>query len=63
MPYLRASRRMDQEPANATTSSSLTTAIVALCTAIATIPAAKIADRVGRKRVIYVALCSSAAWG
>jgi len=32
-----------------------TTAIVALCTAIATIPAAKIADRFGRKRVIYVA--------
>ena len=33
----------------------VTTAVVALCTAIATIPAAKIADRVGRKPVIYVA--------
>ena len=31
------------------------TLIVAICTAIATIPAAKIADRYGRKRVIYVA--------
>lgn len=32
-----------------------TTGIVALCTALATIPAARIADRVGRKRVIFVA--------
>ena len=32
-----------------------TTGIVALCTAISTIPAARIADRVGRKPVIYVA--------
>ncbi|MBA2299183.1 MAG: MFS transporter [Chloroflexi bacterium] len=31
------------------------TGIVALCTAISTIPAARIADRYGRKRVIYVA--------
>jgi MFS family permease len=31
------------------------TVIVALCTAISTIPAAKLADRFGRKRVIYVA--------
>jgi MFS family permease len=31
------------------------TVIVALCTAISTIPAAKIADRYGRKRVIYAA--------
>jgi MFS family permease len=33
----------------------VSTGIVALCTAIATIPAARIADRYGRKRVIYVA--------
>ena len=31
------------------------TLIVAICTAISTIPAAKLADRYGRKRVIYVA--------
>lgn len=31
------------------------TGIVALCTAISTIPAARLADRYGRKRVIYVA--------
>ena len=31
------------------------TGIVALCTAVATIPAARLADRHGRKRVIYVA--------
>lgn len=31
------------------------TGIVALCTAISTIPAARLADRHGRKRVIYVA--------
>ena len=38
------------------------TGIVALCTAISTIPAARIADRYGRKRVIYVA-CLIAAVG
>ncbi|MEO6206810.1 MAG: MFS transporter, partial [Candidatus Limnocylindrales bacterium] len=38
------------------------TGIVAVCTAIATIPAARIADRVGRKRVIYLA-CLIAAVG
>ena len=32
-----------------------TTGIVALCTAISTIPAARLGDRYGRKRVIYVA--------
>ncbi len=40
----------------------VSTGIVALCTAIATIPAARIADRYGRKRVIYVA-CGIAAVG
>jgi MFS family permease len=40
----------------------VSTGIVALCTAIATIPAARIADRYGRKRVIYVA-CLIAAVG
>ncbi len=40
----------------------VSTGIVALCTAIATIPAARIADRYGRKRVIYVA-CAIAAVG
>ena len=38
------------------------TGIVALCTAVSTIPAARIADRYGRKRVIYVA-CLIAAIG
>ncbi len=38
------------------------TGIVALCTAIATIPAARLADRHGRKRVIYAA-CLIAAVG
>ncbi len=38
------------------------TGVVALCTAISTIPAARIADRYGRKRVIYVA-CLVAAVG
>jgi MFS family permease len=38
------------------------TGVVALCTAISTIPAARIADRYGRKRVIYVA-CLIAAIG
>ncbi len=33
----------------------VSTGVVALCTAISTIPAARIADRYGRKRVIYVA--------
>jgi MFS family permease len=33
----------------------VTTGIVALCTAISTIPAARLGDRYGRKRVIYVA--------
>ena len=33
----------------------LSTGIVALCTAVATIPAARLGDRFGRKRVIYVA--------
>ncbi len=33
----------------------ISTGIVALCTAIATIPAARLGDRYGRKRVIYVA--------
>jgi MFS family permease len=33
----------------------VTTGIVALCTAISTIPAARLGDRFGRKRVIYVA--------
>ena len=32
----------------------ISTGIVALCTAIATIPAARLGDRFGRKRVIYV---------
>ena len=40
----------------------VSTGVVALCTAIATIPAARIADRVGRKRVIYAA-CAVAAVG
>jgi MFS family permease len=40
----------------------VSTGIVALCTAIATIPAARIADRYGRKRVIYAA-CAIAAVG
>ena len=38
------------------------TGIVALCTAVSTIPAARIADRYGRKRVIYLA-CLIAAIG
>lgn len=38
------------------------TGIVALCTAVSTIPAARLADRYGRKRVIYVA-CLIAAVG
>ncbi len=38
------------------------TGVVAVCTAIATIPAARIADRYGRKRVIYVA-CAIASVG
>lgn len=38
------------------------TGVVALCTAISTIPAARIADRYGRKRVIYAA-CLIAAIG
>jgi len=38
------------------------TGIVALCTAISTIPAARLADRHGRKRVIYVA-CAIAGVG
>jgi MFS family permease len=33
----------------------VTTGIVALCTAISTIPAARLGDRLGRKRVIYAA--------
>ncbi len=40
----------------------VSTGIVALCTAVSTIPAARIADRYGRKRVIYVA-CLIAAIG
>ena len=40
----------------------VSTGIVALCTAIATIPAARIADRYGRKRVIYAA-CAIAGVG
>jgi MFS family permease len=40
----------------------VTTGIVALCTAISTIPAARIADRYGRKRVIYAA-CFIAGFG
>jgi MFS family permease len=33
----------------------LVTVVVALCTAVATIPAAKLSERVGRKQVIYLA--------
>ena len=40
----------------------MTTGIVALCTAVSTIPAARLGDRFGRKRVIYVA-CLIAGMG
>ena len=54
VPYLERAQRLTNDDDRALWI-TVTTGIVALCTAIATIPAARIADRVGRKRVIYVA--------
>ena len=54
VPYLERAQRIS-DPDERGGLIVLSTGIVALCTAIATIPAARLGDRFGRKRVIYVA--------
>jgi len=61
VPYLERAQRITDDDERALLI-LVSTGIVALCTAIATIPAARIADRYGRKRVIYAA-CAIAAVG
>jgi len=61
VPYLERAQRITDDDERALLI-LVSTGIVALCTAIATIPAARLADRYGRKRVIYAA-CAIAAVG
>jgi MFS family permease len=61
VPYLERAQHI-VDPDERALFITVSTGIVALCTAIATIPAARIADRYGRKRVIYAA-CGIAAVG
>ena len=54
VPYLERAQRVT-DPDERALLIIVATGIVALCTAISTIPAARLADRYGRKRVIYIA--------
>ena len=61
VPYLERAQAIT-DPEERAVLILVATGIVALCTAISTIPAARLGDRHGRKRVIYVA-CVIAALG
>ena len=57
--YLARSLRMDQEAAG--TSFNVMVGLVALGTVITVIPAARLSDRIGRKKVIYISCAVGAA--
>jgi MFS family permease len=61
VPYLERALGMVDEDQRATWI-VVTTGVVALCTAIATLPAARLSERFGRKRMIYAA-CAIGAVG
>jgi MFS family permease len=61
VPYLERAHGMT-DPGERALWINVATLAVALCTALATIPAARLSDRVGRKRVIYLA-CGVGAVG